>query len=218
MEAYAHAHKGVRLIQEILPIDVRDTAPASVVGALLTVSLQHCDSILLLHQTGVNDASAEALMRPMIESVLRLAWVVENEQRALQVTTKTTRFPKLSVLFRRLDQSSSKKTLTALPALHLHCRTRRQRPVLSAALGHSDNEPWSRRSCSGAFIDAGFRWRARLSMSHTNRTSGLSPLAARSSRRAIKQGLAVRGTRSAGDPSDSRRRRSARLDGRRVRP
>jgi hypothetical protein len=118
MEAFARAQKGVRLIQEILPIDVRDTAPASVVGALLTVSLHHCDSILLLFQTGVNDASAEALMRPMIESVLRLAWVVENEQRALQVTTKTTRFPKLSVLFRRLDQSSSKKTLTALPALH----------------------------------------------------------------------------------------------------
>jgi hypothetical protein len=117
VEALAHAQKGVRLIQEILPIDVRDTAPASVVGALLTVSLQHCDSILLLHQTGVNDASAEALMRPMIESVLRLTWVAENEQRALQVTTKTARFPKLSVLLRRLDPSS-KKAHTVLPTLH----------------------------------------------------------------------------------------------------
>jgi hypothetical protein len=82
------------------------------------VALQHCDSILLLLQTGVNDASAEALMRPMIESVLRLTWVAENEQRALQVTTKTARFPKLAVLFRRLDQSSSKKAQSALPTLH----------------------------------------------------------------------------------------------------
>ena len=117
MEAFARAQKGVRLIQEILPIDVRDTAPASVVGALLTVSLHHCDSILLLFQTGVNDASAEALMRPMIESVLRLAWAAEDEQRALQVTTKTARFPKLSALIRRLDPSN-KKAQTALPALH----------------------------------------------------------------------------------------------------
>jgi hypothetical protein len=117
MEAFARAQKGVRLIQEILPIDVRDTAPASVVGALLTVALQHCDSILLLLQTGVNDASAEALMRPMIESVLRLTWVTEDEQRTLQVTTKTAKFPKLSVLVRRLDPSG-KNAQTALPMLH----------------------------------------------------------------------------------------------------
>jgi len=117
VEALARARKGVQLIHEILPLSVRDTAPASIVGALLTVSLQHCDSILLLLQTGVNDASAEALMRPMIESVLRLAWAAEDEQRALQVTTKTARFPKLSALIRRLDPSN-KKAQTALPALH----------------------------------------------------------------------------------------------------
>jgi hypothetical protein len=117
MEAFARAQKALRLIQEILPNNVRDTAPASVVGALLTVSLQHCDSILLLLQTGINDASAEALMRPMIESVLRLTWVAEDEQRALHVTTKTATFPKLSVLFRRLDPSN-KKAQTALPTLH----------------------------------------------------------------------------------------------------
>ncbi|MGD0683213.1 MAG: DUF5677 domain-containing protein [Terracidiphilus sp.] len=118
IEAIARARKGVQLIEEILPNDVRDTAPASVVGALLTVSLQHCDAILLLFQTGVNNASAEALIRPMIESVLRLTWVAENEQRALQVTTKTARFPSLSVLFRRLNQSSNKKAQTALPTLN----------------------------------------------------------------------------------------------------
>ncbi|MGO9317616.1 MAG: DUF5677 domain-containing protein [Terracidiphilus sp.] len=117
VEAFARAQKGVWLIEEILPIDVRDTAPASVVGALLTVSLQHCDSILLLLQTGVNDASAEALMRPMIESVLRLTWVAKNEQRALQVTTKTVRFPNLSALIRHIDPSN-KKAQTALPTLH----------------------------------------------------------------------------------------------------
>ena len=118
MEAFARAQKAVRLIQEILPIDVRDTAPASVVGALLSVALQHCDSILLLYQTGVNDASAEALIRPMFESVLRLTWVAEDEQRALQVTTKIAKFPKLSVHFQRLDQSSSLKSKTDLSHLH----------------------------------------------------------------------------------------------------
>lgn len=67
MEALLEAQENVRKIGQILPAEIRDTSPASVVGALLTVQLQHCDSIILLMMTGQNDASAEALLRPAIE-------------------------------------------------------------------------------------------------------------------------------------------------------
>jgi hypothetical protein len=146
VEALARAQKALRLIQDILPNDVRDTAPASVVGALLAVSLQHCDSILLLLQTGVNDASAEALMRPMIESVFRLVWVAEDEQRALQVTTKTARFPKLSVLFRHIDPSN-KKSQTALPILHGMTHAGMEQ-LIQYFIGEETNKPSERAVAS----------------------------------------------------------------------
>jgi len=119
MEALAHARQCVQLMEQVLPHEVRDTAPTCIVGALLTVALQHCDSILLLTQTGKNKASAEALMRPAIESALRLAWVTEKDERAKEVTAKTARFPKFSKLFEGFVRNSGKKALSnSVETLH----------------------------------------------------------------------------------------------------
>jgi len=104
MEALIRAQEDVRRIAEILPADQRDTSPASVVGALLTVQLQHCDSIILLMMAGQNNASAEALIRPAVECFARLMWVCEDEQRALAVTANTLRFPSISPLLHRLSK------------------------------------------------------------------------------------------------------------------
>ncbi len=109
MEALVEVQGHVRKVGQILPAETRDTSPASVVGALLTVQLQHCDSILLLLMTGQNDASAEALLRPAFESFARLMWVCEDEQRALAVTANTLRFPSLSSLLHWMSKKSPKK-------------------------------------------------------------------------------------------------------------
>lgn len=109
MEVLVEIQGHVRKVGQILPADIRDTSPASVVGALLTVQLQHCDSILLLLMTRRSDASAEALLRPAFESFARLTWVCEDELRALAVTANTLRFPSLSFLLHRMSKKNSKK-------------------------------------------------------------------------------------------------------------
>jgi hypothetical protein len=101
IKALKQAQQCVQQMHNLLPIETRDTAPASVVGALLTVSLQHCDSVLILLQTGANNASAEALLRPTIESVLRLAWLGEDHERAKQIMAKKINFPSFSRLMGR---------------------------------------------------------------------------------------------------------------------
>lgn len=118
IKALADARGRVLALQHIFPENMRDTSPASVVGALLTVTMEHCDSILLLFQTGTNDASAQALLRPAFESLLRLGWVIENEQRARDVTAKTG-FPKFGQLFHEANKNLDKKKVgDGLALLH----------------------------------------------------------------------------------------------------
>jgi hypothetical protein len=119
MEALIRAQEDVGRVGQILHAHIRDASPASVVGALLTVQLQHCDSIILLLMTGQNKASAEALIRPAVECFVRLMWVCEDEQRALAVTTNTLRFPSISILLHRLFRKNSETGIDdALKHLH----------------------------------------------------------------------------------------------------
>lgn len=118
-EALSNARELIAKMQTILPESIRDTSPADVVGALLTISLQHCDSILALALTGANQASYEALIRPATESVLRLHWVVESEQRAIQATSKIARFPRFSSLL-KVPAKPTSKSSTTNPLTEMH--------------------------------------------------------------------------------------------------
>ena len=100
-EALKKARGRLNEMQRLLPVEKRDTASAPIVGALLTVCLQHCDSILILAETGANDASAEALFRPAVESALRLAWLCEDKDRANKIATSEIHFPSFSLLMRK---------------------------------------------------------------------------------------------------------------------
>jgi hypothetical protein len=112
LEVLKQGRECLLAIQKLLPPADRDTAPDSVVGALLSVCLQHCDSVLILLQTGENAASAEALLRPMVESGLRLLWLAEEKGRAKLVTAKKMNFPNFSRLLRILTKKTppAKKT------------------------------------------------------------------------------------------------------------
>ena len=95
------ARNCIQEMQKVLPVEDRETSSAPVVGALLTVCLQHCDSMLILAKTGSNDASIEALFRPAVESAFRLVWLCEKEDRAYKITKGEVHFPGLSQLMRR---------------------------------------------------------------------------------------------------------------------
>lgn len=109
-------------MQNILPAKSRDTAPASVVGALLTVCLQHCDSILILLQNGKNHASVEALLRPTFESSFRLIWLNEDKERAKLVMAKKANFPSFSHLIRKFAKMQVNNGLPD-PVTSLHDST-----------------------------------------------------------------------------------------------
>ena len=90
----------VQQMRSLLPVESGSAAPSPIVDALLTVCLQHCDSILLLLESGENVASAEALLRPMVESAFRLFWLMQKKDRADQITTGKLKFPGFSRLVR----------------------------------------------------------------------------------------------------------------------
>jgi len=113
------ARRHLQTMRETLPPDSCDTAPNSIVGALLAVSFQHCDSILILMQAGENDASVEALLRPAIESSLRLQWLAEDKDRAKQIMANKMNFPSFSRLMGRFAKKpTNKDTGDPVKALH----------------------------------------------------------------------------------------------------
>jgi hypothetical protein len=119
LEALKQGRERIQAMQKLLPPADRDTAPDSVVGALLSVCLQHCDSIFILLQTGENAASAEALLRPIVESGLRLLWLAEEKGRAKLVTAKKMNFPNFSRLLRFLTKKTKPDNLGgAVSQLH----------------------------------------------------------------------------------------------------
>lgn len=119
LEALKKGRECIQQMHKLLPVETRDTSPASVVGALLTVCLQHCDSILILLQTGENNASAEALLRPMVESAFRLLWLKGEKKRAKLVTANKMSFPSFSRLLRSVASRHDVANLqSATKSLH----------------------------------------------------------------------------------------------------
>lgn len=93
----------VQQMRSLLPVESRGTEPPFIVSSLLKICLQHCDSILLLLESGENVASAEALLRPMLESAFRLLWLMQKKERAEQITTGNMSFPSFSRLIRSVS-------------------------------------------------------------------------------------------------------------------
>jgi hypothetical protein len=111
----------VQQMRSLLPIEPRDTKTPSIVSALLTICLQHCDSVLLLLESGENVASAEALLRPMVESAFRLLWIVQKKERAEQIASGKIVFPRFSRLIRSTPGAAKQNPAelqTATTSLH----------------------------------------------------------------------------------------------------
>jgi hypothetical protein len=111
----------VQQMRSLLPIESKGTETPSIVSALLTICLQHCDSVLLLLESGENVASAEALLRPMVESAFRLLWLAQKKERAEQITTGKMFFPSFSRLIRSTPGAAKQNPVglqTATTNLH----------------------------------------------------------------------------------------------------
>ncbi len=99
----------IQEMRSLLPVESEGAAPCSLVDPLLTICLQHCDSILLLLEPGENVASAEALLRPMVESAFRLLWLMQKKERADQIKAGRLTFPSFSRLVRNVAGAAKRK-------------------------------------------------------------------------------------------------------------
>jgi hypothetical protein len=120
-EALKRARFYISILSETAPQKTRKANADALVGALLTVCLQHCESILILLETRKHQASVEALMRSCYESFLRLMWATENDQRARQLAKGEINFPRFSALAKSMSKrndSDPQKTGELIEALH----------------------------------------------------------------------------------------------------